>query len=285
VTRITSTGGDSPQVQWQIGHDLVEFQSQRYSPDGRSGFIAFTGLPEVEAFSMNDFFEYLSLFIFALLLILYAAFLAKVTPQNHRNSTRLLARVGVFGALSAILYIVPIFQIKLFFLPSFLELHFDEIPAFIAGFAYGPIAGTMVILIKTILKLPFTSSLTVGEWSDFLFSLVFVVPASFLYQKKRTLKGAVLAISFSSLLQLMVSAILNVYLVLPFYMNVMGLPYENLLALCKIANPNVMDLGWTYGLYCVIPLNLIKDAIVLVITFFIYRHIHVLLHLQNPSNS
>lgn len=234
---------------------------------------------------MEKIKEYLSLIVFVFLLILYAVFLSKTAPKNHKDTTRLVARVGVFGALSAILYIVPVFQIKLFFLPSFMELHFDEIPAFIAGFAYGPIAGAGVILIKTILKMPFSSSLAVGELCDLILSLVFVIPASMIYKKKRNLKGVTIAISIATILQLFASVILNIYVILPFYMNVMGLPYEQLLALCRLANPNVTDLGFTYALYCVLPLNLIKNAFVLVITFFLYRHIHVLLRFENPRNS
>ena len=67
--------------------------------------------------------------------IVYSKF---VTKQKQFSWARFAARVGIFGALSTILYVVKIFEIHLPFFPSFLALHFDEIPAFIAGFAYGP---------------------------------------------------------------------------------------------------------------------------------------------------
>ena len=35
---------------------------------------------------------------------------------------------------------------------GFLELHFDEIPVFICGFAYGPLAGFLAICLKTALN-------------------------------------------------------------------------------------------------------------------------------------
>lgn len=237
---------------------------------------------------MEDIQKKLTLGFLVVLLIAFLAYLGRVKVKHDHHQcdrVRLVARVGVFGALSAILYIVPIFQIKLLFLPSFLELHFDEIPAFLAGFAYGPVAGALVILIKTILKLPFTSTLCVGELSDLIYSLAFVVPASIVYEKKRNLKGVAQGLLLSTMLQLIVSVVTNIYIMLPFYMNVMGLPYDLILGWCQAANPNVTNLEWGYGLLCVLPLNLIKDAIVIVVTFFVYRHIHTFLRFEKPSKS
>ena len=68
-------------------------------------------------------------------------FFGAYNGQRKFNSTRFIARVAIFGAFASILYVVPIFTINLPFIPSFLSLHFDEIPCFIAGFAYGPLSG------------------------------------------------------------------------------------------------------------------------------------------------
>jgi riboflavin transporter FmnP len=98
-------------------------------------------------------------------------------PNKDFNRVRFITRIGIFAGFSAILYIIEIFTIKLPFFPSFLSLHFDEIPAFIAGFAYGPLSGLLVIVIKTVVKLPFTSTLGVGELTDLILSgiCVFIV--------------------------------------------------------------------------------------------------------------
>ncbi len=226
---------------------------------------------------MDEFRKYAMLVGFVILLFLLLRYYRCVSSNEENDRTRFVARAGVFGALSAVLYIVPIFQIKLPFLPSFMEIHFDEIPAFIAGFAYGPGVAFGAILIKTLLKLPFSSTLTVGEWADFLFGIVFVLPSSAIYQKKRNLRGVAMGFLISTILELLVSALFNVYVFLPFYMNVMGLPYEQILALCQLANQNVTSLGWPYALYCVLPLNIMKDVLAIIITFFIYRHIHTFL--------
>ncbi len=232
---------------------------------------------------MNEFGKYAMLVGLVILSISFALYYREISDKEKSDNTRLLARAGIFGALSAILYIVPIFQIKLPFLPAFMEIHFDEVPAFIAGFAYGPLAAVASILVKTILKLPFSSTFTVGEWADFLFSLAFVLPSSFIYQKKRNLRGVALGFCVSSILQLLVSSLFNVYVFLPFYMNAIGLSYEQILALCQLANKNVTSLGWPYVLFCVLPLNLIKNACVIVLTFFVYRHLHTYLPRDNKQ--
>lgn len=235
----------------------------------------------------NDY-PYLFLGFLVVLAVAYYIYLKKVSAFNIKergNKSRLVARVGVFSALSAILYVVPVFQIKLIFLPSFLELHFDEIPLFIVGFAYGPLSAFLAILIKTIIKMPFTSTLCVGELADFVYSVCFVVPATYIYQKNRNLNGVFKGFALSSVIQLIVSLISNIYVMLPFYMNVMGLPYDLILSWCKAANPNVNNLEWGYGLLCVLPLNLVKNAIVIVVTFFVYRHIHVFLRINNSAES
>ena len=55
---------------------------------------------------------------------------------------------------------------------------------------------------------------------------------------------------------------------------------ESLLAMCQAANPNITDLGWPYAFFAVLPLNLIKDAIVIAATFLVYRSLHVFLRYQ-----
>lgn len=211
--------------------------------------------------------------------ILYSRFM----KRKEFSWVRFAARVGIFGALSAILYVVPVFQLKLPFLPSFMELHFDEIPAFIAGYAYGPFTALIVILVKTIIKLPFSSTLMVGELADFLFSSAFVLPAAFIYKKIRNLKGVFIGFGVSFVLQVLVASLMNVYAILPFYMQVMNFPYDRILEMCAEVNPLVKNLEFDYVMFVVVPLNVIKNTIVLVVTFFVYKGIHKALRWEKPG--
>lgn len=208
------------------------------------------------------------LFIFALIKIYYSS----KTVKKYKNTTRFMTRVAIFGAISALLYIFIKFPVP--FLPTFLEFHFDEVPIFIAGFAYGPLSAFCVLLVKTVIKLPFTTTLGVGELCDLIYSTVFVLPAVLIYKKHRNFKYALLGLGIGTILQLGVSLIANIYIMIPFYMSVMGLSESAILSLCQQANPAIKDIGWTYGLFAVLPFNAIKDAAVLFLTIITYKSMH-----------
>lgn len=216
-------------------------------------------------------------FIIGILVVIYIFAFLKIYFQEKQQAkykfgTKQMVRVAVFGALSGIFYIYIKFPVP--FLPSFLEFHFDEIPAFIASFAYGPISGLLVLLIKTVIKLPFTNTLGVGELADLIYSLAFILPASLIYKRHRNFKGVIVGLLFGTILQLGVSLLVNIYVIIPFYMSVMGFSEESIMYLCKLANPKITNIGWSYGLIAVLPFNLIKDAAVICLTLLTYKSTH-----------
>ena len=217
--------------------------------------------------------EDIKVYVFAAVLLVWLIFTVRFYYSEHHISSKMgvkfIVRVGVFGAISAVLYIFIKFPIPIF--PSFLEIHIDEIPIFIAGFAYGPWAAVFVTLVKTIIKLPLTSTMCVGELCDFLYTLAFVVPASIIYKRHRSIKGALVGLAVGVVFQLIAAVLGNIYIILPFYMKVMEFPKEAILAMCQKANPMITNLEWAYGLFAVLPFNLIKIAIVVVLTFLIYK--------------
>lgn len=216
------------------------------------------------------------LLVFGIMIICFIfAFLKNYFSEKktkYRITTKNIVRVGIFGALSAILYIFVKFPVPFF--PSFLEFHFDEVPIFIASFAYGPISGICVVLIKTLIKLPFTHTLGVGELSDLLYSIVFILPGAFLYKKNRKFKSVILGLLIGFALQIVVSLLGNIYVMIPFYMNMMGLSENAILGMCQAANPAIKDVGWTYGLLAVLPFNVVKDIAVILLTIFTYKSTH-----------
>ena len=74
------------------------------------------------------------------LIVAFLVLLLRFYMKEHRTTTfnwpRFVARVAVFSAIAAVLYVIPLFSINLPIFPSFLALHFDEIPIFVCGFAY-----------------------------------------------------------------------------------------------------------------------------------------------------
>lgn len=219
--------------------------------------------------------------ILGLLLLIFVFLVAKhyFDLKEHvekKNRTRFIVRVAVFGGFSAILYCVPFLKFPVPFFPSFLEFHFDEIPAFIGAFAYGPMTGFYVLLVKTFIKLPMTNTLAVGEIADLLYSLAFIMPAALFYQKNRTFKGAIKALIIGLFCQLVVSLVANVYVMFPFYMRMFGLSEAALLKICQLANPAIQDVRWSVGFIAVLPFNVIKDAAIILVTLLVYKSTHTL---------
>ena len=151
------------------------------------------------------------------IVIAIASFIAKVFFKNKAMSTRFIARTAVFAAVSIVLYTIPFLKFSLPIFPAFLEIHLDEIPAFMAGFAYGPLSGFLVILVKTLVKLPLTSTACVGELADFIYSVVFVVPAAIIYKKNRHLKGAIISMLVATVIQLVVASFVTTFVMLDIY--------------------------------------------------------------------
>jgi riboflavin transporter FmnP len=180
--------------------------------------------------------------------------------QKSRKWTKLIARVGIFGAISALFYIIPVPPFNFPIFPGqfgFLNIHLDEIPALIAGFAYGPVAGSLVLLIRTLIKLPLTSTALIGELADLIYSLAFIIPAAIIYKQNRKFSTAIIALVIANFVQVGVATIVNFYLIYDLY-NTMF--FAGAIPFSKEAFVAIIP-----------PFNLIKNAIVIVITLLVYK--------------
>ncbi|HPD02063.1 MAG TPA: ECF transporter S component, partial [Clostridia bacterium] len=114
------------------------------------------------------------------------SFLTKFTAAN-------VAKIAILTALSFVLYAFGKFNVPFMF-PGFLEFQFSELPALLAGFSIGPISGCLVIIFKCLLKFPLSSTAFVGELTDILLGVLFVLPASLLYKYNKCKKTALIGI-------------------------------------------------------------------------------------------
>lgn len=68
-----------------------------------------------------------------------------------------MVMISILTALSLVLYIVgPKFSLPFF--PSFLEINFSMLPIFIGLFMLGPVDALGIVLLRFLIKLPFTST-------------------------------------------------------------------------------------------------------------------------------
>lgn len=187
----------------------------------------------------------------------------KVKPINSKKKRiSWITGTAIFAALSVILYItkVPPFVFPIFPPPfNFLEINFSEVPALIAGFAYGPFSAFIVLLIRLLIKLPMTSTLMIGEIADVIYSSSFVITASLIYKYRRTFKGVLTAFGIAFVVQLAVSALANYFVVYTLYNNL-------------IFSGHIPFTANQFIVY-VLPFNAIKNTVIGVIVLLVYKRI------------
>ncbi len=204
-----------------------------------------------------------------------------------------ISRVAIFGSLAVILYCIPYLQFALPFTPSFLKIHFDEIPILIAGYAYGPGVSFAIIILKGLIKLiqdiPETGG--IGVLTDVLYSSAFILPAAFIYKKHRSLKGAIISFSVGALSQLIMSSVVGLYTIYPlygFFFNPQAKTYDEAMVTVGYlfsALDNRIETAKDHRIMYefLLPFNLIKNGIVGLVTFLTYKPLEIFLQKKNSS--
>lgn len=128
--------------------------------------------------------------------------------------------------LSAVAFALQFLEFPIPIIPSFIKLDFSDLPELIGAFAYGPAAGVIIALIKNLLHMTQSSSMYIGELSNFLMGAVLSLTAGLIYKHKKTKKGALIASLAASLLMGIASVPINYFIVYPLYYNVLGLPEQ-----------------------------------------------------------
>ena len=197
-----------------------------------------------------------------------------------RKSIMKITETGILSAISTILYL-PMFSFPVPFLfPGFLEIQFSNLPAIIAGFASGPVAGCIIIVVKTILKLFITGSSTsyVGELADLIIGLLVVLTTSLIYQKKKTKKQALISLGCGSLVWVMSGVLANWLILVPFYIELfMGGNVEIFVSACSII-PGINESNYMimYLIFGALFFNMLLALITSLVTFFVYKRISIL---------
>lgn len=177
--------------------------------------------------------------------------------------------IGMMGAVSTVLMML---NFSLPFVPGFLKFDISELPALFAGFFLGPVSGCSVIVVKVLLKLLFqgTDTAYVGEAMNIMGSVCFVLPASLIYRWKHTKKGAVIAMTVSSVVVSIAFIFINAYIAFPLYSKLYGMPMEVIVGMGSAINPMITDVP-TLMLFSVFPFNLFKHGVTSFVTYLIYK--------------
>ena len=184
---------------------------------------------------------------------------------RKKMNVRKLTVIAVLGAVATVLMFLE-FSIPI--IPSFIKMDFSELPALIAAFAFGPVSGIAVCLIKNIVNLLFSTSFGVGSIANFLMGAVFVGVAGFIYQRGKNLKSAILGALMGSLVMGGASLFINYYIVYPIYAQMMTM--EKIMQAYQLINPNVDSL-WQALLMFNLPFTVVKGFMNVILTFLIYK--------------
>ncbi len=197
-----------------------------------------------------------------------------MAPTSSRNAshstheasgwgTRRIAVAALLCAMAAICTLLLEFPI----LPGVTWLKYDPsgIVALIAGFAFGPATGAVVSVIPYLVHVT-TASGVYGMIMAVLATFSLVMPASLIYRRNRTMRGAVLGLVTGGVVCLAACIVGNL-IVTPFYT---GMPLDAVIALIVPA---------------LLPFNLIKIAINCAVFAFIMRPAFKAMGVEVPGNA
>lgn len=199
--------------------------------------------------------------------------------QNKRHKKIVwIVMVAIFAGLSTVLYFLK-FSLPFMF-PGFLKIQFSNLPIIMIGFLLGPWAGVATLAIKSLIALPFTSSVGVGELADFILGLGVSLSSSLIYKFNHTKKGAIIALVVSLFVWIILGVLANWLILIPFYIELYFHGDVNALvgALGIIKGINTDNYMLYYLLFAVIPFNALISFLVNLVTYFTYKRISTFLH-------
>ncbi|MFQ6791579.1 MAG: ECF transporter S component [Thomasclavelia sp.] len=194
----------------------------------------------------------------------------------NKKKIRYLALIAIFGALAAILMV---FRFPLPFMPPFLSFDFAGVPELIVAFTLGPVASILVVVLRILIQLAIsgTNSMFTGELQGLMLSTALVLPAALIYQRNKTKNGALMAMTTGTIVNVLVAIFTNLVIIIPFYVTLYGMTMNDIIAMCQAVNPYV-DSTLKLVLLGIVPFNLIKNVVVCLVTFVIYKKISPIMH-------
>ncbi len=180
-----------------------------------------------------------------------------------------IRKLTVTAMLSAVGFILMYLEISVPFVPPFLKLDFSELPALIGAFSMGPVSGIVICLVKNVLHLLVSSSGGIGEVSNFILGVCFVLPAGLIYKKWKTKKGAFIGALAGDLLMAVVCVFSNYFIVYPIYYQIMA-PQETILAMYQAILPGMENILQSIIVFNA-PFTFIKGLFSVIIAMLIYK--------------
>lgn len=191
---------------------------------------------------------------------------------SGRTKTGMSSRVRfitVTAMLSAISFVLMYFEFPIPIMPAFIKFDFSDLPALIGTFAYGPLCGVIVCLIKNLLHLMDSNSMLVGELSNFILGAAFVIPAGLIYKFKKTKKSALIGGITGAVFMGVFCVFSNYFIVYPVYYQV-AMPEEAILGMYQAILPSMKSILQSLIVFN-LPFTVVKGLISVAITMLVYK--------------
>ena len=189
------------------------------------------------------------------------------TTQKTRSNLNVRVMV-VTAMLSAVSFLLAFLEIPMPLSPSFAMMDLSDLPALIGAFAFGPVTGVVIELIKNGLQLFSTNTGGIGELANFLMGASFVFTAGIIYKRRKIKTTALIACIAASVVMAVVAGLLNYFVLLPMYSVFM--PIDQVIAAFGEIIPFIKT-KLEVILFSAIPANIIKGLMISVFTMLIYK--------------
>ena len=211
-------------------------------------------------------------------IMLVAAFLQKKLCRDIKafSGTHYVTYTAIFAAMAGVLMLV---EIPLPFAPPFYKIDLSVLPILICTFYLGPVAGVTAELVKVLVKLLLKGTTTafVGDFANFAVGCSFILPASLVYHARPGRKSALIGLVVGTLCMTVFGSAFNAVYLLPKFAALYGMPMEAIIGMGTKVNSHITSVS-TLVLFAVVPFNLLKGAVVSLLTFLLYKRISPLLH-------
>ena len=191
-----------------------------------------------------------------------------LTAKKHTSSnTRTITMTGMLAAIS---YILAFLEFPVPLSPAFARMDLSDFPALIGAFAFGPLCGLMIELVKNGLQLFSTSTGGVGELANFLMGGSYVLAAGLFYKRNKTKKNAVISWILASIVMGVTAALTNYFILLPMFEGFM--PLDQVIASFAAFIPFIRT-KLDVVLFNAFPFNLLKGLVIGALTMLVYKRL------------
>ena len=216
---------------------------------------------------VRDNLRFFSICVVIALGVILLAKLSECFLLKHRRVSiaRRVSIIGMCSAIAMVLYILA---------PPFYKLDFSEIPVLICGFFLGPSAGVICLALKVLLKLLLQGTTTafVGDLANFVVGTTLVLPAVVIYHLNKSKKSALAGLVTGTLSMAVLGSLFNAIYLIPEFSRLFELPLDAIIGMGAAIHPSI-DSVERLALLCVAPLNLVKGAMVSVLSMLLYKHV------------